>query len=147
MMVNNPGLLVHLVNFFLQIVAVVLALRLIRPSGQARAWLILSCSFVLIAVHRLVDVFIHMANGGQALEWNDVIVTFSVLLLVTGIYQIRRIFIEWVQGRQKLQQQIDELLRFQKLVVGRELRMKELMEENAALRNQLAFARPDSTRQ
>lgn len=34
---NNLGLLVHLINFLMQIVAVALALRLIRPSGQARA--------------------------------------------------------------------------------------------------------------
>jgi len=35
----------------------------------------------------------------------------------------------------ELERQIDELRRFQKLTVGRELRMKELAEENAALRN------------
>ena len=35
----------------------------------------------------------------------------------------------------ELERQLDELLRFQKLTVGRELRMKELAEENAALRN------------
>lgn len=51
------------------------------------------------------------------------------------------------QARQKLQQQLDELLRFQKLTVGRELRMKELVEENTALRNQLDSAKPGSTRQ
>jgi len=143
---NNLGLLVHLINFLLQIVAVALALRLIRPSGQARAWVILSCSFMLTAVHRLLDVLTHVENGERVLEWNDVVVTFSVLLLVAGIYLIREIFMEREQVRQKLQQQLDELLRFQKLTVGRELRMKELAEENAALRNQLVTAKPDSTR-
>jgi len=141
---NNLGLLIHLINFLLQIVAVALALRLIRPSGQARAWVILSCSFVLTAVHRLLDVLIHVENSEQVLEWNDVIVTFSVLLLVTGVYLIREIFVEREQARMKLQQQLDELLRFQKLTVGRELRMKELVEENAALHNQLASAKPGS---
>lgn len=47
----------------------------------------------------------------------------------------RRSAAERQKSRQKLQQQLDELLRFQKLTVGRELRMKELVEENAALRN------------
>lgn len=42
------------------------------------------------------------------------------------------------RGQQKLERQLDELLRFQKLTVGRELRMKELVEENAALQKQLA---------
>lgn len=40
----------------------------------------------------------------------------------------------------ELEQQLDELRRFQKLTVGRELRMKELAEENAALRKQIAAA-------
>jgi len=45
----------------------------------------------------------------------------------------------------ELERQIDELRRFQKLTVGRELRMKELAEENAALRNQIA-AQTDETK-
>src|SRR3990167_5400930 len=40
----------------------------------------------------------------------------------------------------ELERKIDELRRFQKLTVGRELRMKELAEENAALRKQIAAA-------
>src|SRR3989338_9967894 len=38
----------------------------------------------------------------------------------------------------ELERQLNELRRFQKLTVGRELRMKELAEENAALRKQIA---------
>ena len=37
-----------------------------------------------------------------------------------------------------LQKQLDELRRFQKAAVGRELRMKELKEENRRLREKLA---------
>lgn len=37
----------------------------------------------------------------------------------------------------RLEQQLDELRRFQKLTIGRELRMKELREENALLRSRL----------
>lgn len=142
---HNLGLLVHLVNFTLQIAAVVLALLLIPLSGRARAWIILSCSFVLTALHRLLDVSIHMMNDEQILEWNDVIVTFSVLLLVTGIYLIRQVFEEQQQAQQKLQQHLDELQRFQHLAVNRELRMKELVEENAALRQQLATGQTGGT--
>src|SRR3989338_5471091 len=46
----------------------------------------------------------------------------------------------------ELERQIDELRRFQKLTVGRELRMKELVEENAALRKQIAAAQPGGTK-
>src|SRR3989338_1481151 len=38
----------------------------------------------------------------------------------------------------ELERQLDELRRFQKLTIGRELRMKELVEEIAALRNPLS---------
>jgi PAS domain S-box-containing protein len=41
-------------------------------------------------------------------------------------------------AQSKLEQHLDELLRFQRLTVGRELRMKELAEENQRLREQLA---------
>jgi len=145
-MENNLGLLVHLINFFLQIAAVVLALRLIRPSGKARAWVILSCSFMLTVLHRLLDVLIHVEKGERILEWNDVIVTFSLLLLVAGIYLIREIFVERTQTQQKLEDRLDELLRFQKLTVGRELRMQELVKENTALRQQIAAAQPGETK-
>jgi hypothetical protein len=40
----------------------------------------------------------------------------------------------------ELERQLDELRRFQKVTVGRELRMKELVKENAELRDRLAAA-------
>lgn len=46
----------------------------------------------------------------------------------------------------ELERQLDELRRFQKVTVGRELRMKELAEENTALRHQIAAAQPDDTK-
>ncbi len=39
--------------------------------------------------------------------------------------------------QQELERQLDELSRFQKLTVGRELRIKELTEENSDLKTQL----------
>lgn len=50
------------------------------------------------------------------------------------------------QAQEKLHQQLDELLRWQKLTVGRELRMKELADENAALHDRLAAAPPEETK-
>ena len=46
----------------------------------------------------------------------------------------------------ELERQIDELRRFQKLTIGRELRMKELADENAALRKQIAGTQPGGTK-
>lgn len=45
----------------------------------------------------------------------------------------------------ELERQVEELRRFQKLTVGRELRMKELVEENTALREKIAAAPADDT--
>jgi len=45
----------------------------------------------------------------------------------------------------ELERQLDELRRFQKVTVGRELRMKELVEENTALREKLVTTQPDHT--
>lgn len=58
----------------------------------------------------------------------------------------RRLAAERHESGRKLQQQLDELLRFQKLTVGRELRMKELVEENIALHKQIDSARPGDTK-
>lgn len=42
------------------------------------------------------------------------------------------------EAERSLQEQLDELRRFEKLAVGRELRVKELVEENRALKDKLA---------
>ncbi len=57
-----------------------------------------------------------------------------------------RVSAERERARQKLEQQLDELLRFQKLTVGRELRMKELVDENAELRRQIDAAPPGNAK-
>ncbi|MDO8311251.1 MAG: hypothetical protein Q7T25_04860, partial [Sideroxyarcus sp.] len=45
----------------------------------------------------------------------------------------------------ELERQLDELRRFQRLNIGRELRMKELVEEIAALRNPFSAEKTDKT--
>ncbi len=55
------------------------------------------------------------------------------------------IFRPMVNQHAELERQLDKLRRFQKVTVGRELRMKELAEENAALRNRPASGGPDGT--
>jgi hypothetical protein len=47
-------------------------------------------------------------------------------------------------GQAEFEQQFDELRRFQKVTVGRELHMKELAEEIAALRNPLSVEKADN---
>jgi len=70
----------------------------------------------------------------------------GLLLLAASFRRDRRRAVERQLSQEKLQQQLDELLRFQRLTVGRELRMKELVEENTALRRQLDSAGPGGAR-
>lgn len=138
-MAIDLGLLTHLFNFVLLSAAVVMALRLTRESGFALAWVVLTAAFILTAVSPLLDLYGHLyqQNHTIVLESSDVLATISALLMLVGVFLLRRIVAERSETRLKLHQQLDELQRFYKLAVGRELRMKELVEENAALRRQL----------
>lgn len=143
------GSLTYLLDMALQLLAIILALRLIPLTGKAKAWLVFSAAFVLMGVRRIMELLEHfdIIRSGTAFDnLNDIIALAISILIVFGIYLICGIFEERQQAQQKLQQQLDELLRFQKLTVGRELRMKELAEENTALRNQIAAAQSDETK-
>jgi hypothetical protein len=85
--------------------------------------------------------YAHQRKHAASLTLSYGVIWLAVLLLL-GIFFRRdqRRAIERQLAQEKLHQQLDELLRFQKLTVGRELRMKELADENAALHNQLAAA-------
>jgi hypothetical protein len=86
-------------------------------------------------------------------EHGGIIKLFHGLVWLTGLVALgllyrrdRRRAAERRQAQQELQQRLDELLRFQKLTVGRELRMKELVEENTVLRDRFESAKPGGTR-
>ena len=136
---NNLGLLIHLLTFVLLAAAVFMALRLIRSSGLVLAWLVLPAAFALMALSPLLDLYGHLyqQNHGVIIEASDVLYLLSALLMLAGVFLLRRIVAERGLVQQKLHQQLDELQRFQRVAVGRELRMKELVAENAALRAQL----------
>ena len=54
------------------------------------------------------------------------------------VFQPLRMFVaQQTLTQHKLEQQLDELQRFHKVTIGRELRMKELFEENQALKARL----------
>jgi len=133
-------LLIHLLNFSFLTVAVVMAIRMVLRSGFMMTWIVLASAFILMAVSPLLDLYGHLyqQNHSIVLESSDVLAIFSSLLVLVGIYQLRRIIAERIEAQQKLHQQLDELQRFHRMAVGRELRMKELVAENAALREQVA---------
>ncbi|OGT14412.1 MAG: hypothetical protein A3J49_12900 [Gallionellales bacterium RIFCSPHIGHO2_02_FULL_57_16] len=73
---------------------------------------------------------------------NSLDATFIAALLFPVLYRLvfqpLRMFVaQQTLTQHKLEQQLDELQRFHKVTIGRELRMKELFEENQALKARL----------
>lgn len=135
----NLGLLVHLINFALFTTAAVVALRQFHVSEYMRVWLLLSAFLMLTAISPLLGLFEHLSTPDRSMvEWSDMLATLRGGLLVSGIYLLGQITGERQRAQQLLHEQLDELQRFHRLAVGRELRMKELLAENEALRGQLA---------
>ncbi|MBI5658062.1 MAG: hypothetical protein HZC43_00585 [Nitrosomonadales bacterium] len=145
------GSFIHPVAIALQLLAIFWALRLIPLTGKAKAWLAFTAAFALMGARRVIELLEHIGviqiEIGNAFDiMGEILALIISILVALGIYLIRGVFEERQQAQQKLQQQLDELLRFQKVTVGRELHMKELAEENAALRDRLAAAQPDETK-
>ena len=133
-------LLLHLFTVILSSVAAVCALYLIPLSGKARAWLLLCAAFVLISVERLSELLSHagLIHDVHIQEvTSDVLQAVMSACLLGGVCYIRTVFILRNGERHKLEQQLAELQRFHQVTIGRELRMKELYDENQALKAQV----------
>lgn len=132
-------ILIHLASLTLALAAAAEALRLIRLTSHSHAWLFLALGFVLLAVERTLELFNGKVIGlGYSLHElaSDVLMLAMAALYLYGIHHMRAVFLEHRATQEALQHDLDDLRRFQHLTVGRELRMKELVEENAALLNQ-----------
>lgn len=136
-----PGeLALHLTTVILSTVAAVCALYLIPLSGKAKAWLLLCAAFVLLSVERLSEL---MSHANMLLDTHtqevisDALLAVVSVCLIGGVCYIRTVFILRNGERHKLEQQLDELQRFHQVTIGRELRMKELYDENQALKAQI----------
>ncbi|MDO8311168.1 MAG: hypothetical protein Q7T25_04440 [Sideroxyarcus sp.] len=141
-------ILIHLASLSLALAAAAEALRLIRLTGHSHAWLFLTLGFVLLAVERTLELF---SGKAMAMEYSfhelssDILMLAMAALYLYGIHRMRVVFLEHRTTQEALQHELGDLRRFQHLTVGRELRMKELTEENTVLRNQITPAKPDST--
>lgn len=124
----------------LQATAAAMALRLVPLSGRTTAWILFSIVFLLMAARRVISL-LHEAGfieGPRQLHnlIEPVALVISILLVV-AVYFTRRIFIELAQARSQLERQLGELRRFQQTTVERELRLKELEEENTRVKTRL----------
>lgn len=134
------------ISVALQATAAVMALRLIPLSGRTTAWILFSIVFVLMAARRFISLLHEAGFIDDPRRLHGLIEPVALLisvLLVIAVYLTRRIFVELAQSRSRLEQQLDELRRFQQATVGRELRVKVLEEENTRLKSRLdALQRP-----
>ncbi len=114
--------------------------------ASATAWILFSTVFVLMAARRFVSLLHEAGFIDDPRRLHSLIEPVALLisvLLVIAVYLTRRIFVELAQSRSQLERQLVELRRFQSATVGRELRLKELEEENARLKSRLgALQRP-----
>lgn len=114
------GSLTYSVSIALQLLAIVLALRLIPLTGRAKAWLVFSAAFVLMGARRAIELLEHfdIIRSGIAFDnLHDFIALTTSILIVLGIYLIREVFEEQQQA-----------------------------EENTALRNQIVATQTDETK-
>lgn len=108
----------------------------------ALSLIVLVAELLIMALIEAQDTYLKDSLPGAVWILIDSIVLTAIVS--TALYIL--IFQPMRAQQAGLERQLDELLRFQKVTVGRELRMKELVEENAALRNQLAVVQLDETK-
>jgi hypothetical protein len=128
-------------SVLLQVSAAIMALRLIPLSGRASAWLLFSLVFLLMTARRFISLLHEAGFIDDPQRLHSLIEPLALLisiLIVIAVYLTRGIFVDLAQSRARTEVQLEELRRFQKAVVGRELRLKELEEENASLKSRLA---------
>lgn len=121
-------------------VSAIMALYLVPLSGRVRAWLLLSLAFVLFSIERLSELMSHadlLLDAHAQGVASDVLLFTASVFLFGGVFYIRNIFHVHNGERSKLMQRLDELQRFNHATIGRELRMKELYEENQTLKAQI----------
>jgi len=133
-------LLLHVTTVILAAAATGWAIYLIPLARRAAAWVLLSIAFILFAAERVLELLVHrgLLMGLEAEEVvSDIMHVFMSIFLLGGVFCIRKIFLERQLAQRKLKENLDELQRFYNASIGREYRMKELFEENQALKTRL----------
>ena len=88
-------LIALIISIVLQIIAAVIALRFMKLTKYRLSWILLSLSFVFMAVRKIIQLFEYL-NGPPSFtwemidEWTGVLISF---LIIAGVVLIREIFI------------------------------------------------------
>ena len=99
-------------SVLLQVIAAIMALRLIPLTGRTLAWSILSFAFMLMATRRAISLL--RANGTIESQWLTALTTEVVALLISvfivvGVFMIRNVFLKKLHDE-------DELLKLSQVV-------------------------------
>lgn len=134
-------ILIHLTSLTLALAAATESLRLSRLTGKNHAWLYISAGLMLLSVKRLIEMY--LAGTGELPVSNadilaDLLGLAMTVLYLLGIHGMRAVFEAHLDTERALQQELDDLHRFERLTVGRELRMQSLVAENATLQDEIA---------
>ena len=105
------------------------------------ARVVIALSLIVLVAELLIMVLIeaqdtHLKDILPGAAWILIDSIVLTAIVSTALYIL--IFQPMRSQQVELERQLDELRRFQKVTVGRELRMKELAGENAAFRDQIA---------
>ena len=133
-MTDGMEYVLHGLTVLLSFAAVAWAIHLIPLSGRVSAWLWFSASFALLATERVLEMLAHggiLITERQNEIASDLLYFLATVCLLAGVIYVRNIFLEYRTSRQQVEQQLDELQRFQRVAVERELRMKALLGDMA----------------
>lgn len=102
--ISGLDLYIHGFSIALQLLTAALALYIIRLSGGAPAWILLSVAFLLLAVRLGLDYL--AAHGFLSMTayhaWSDVIGLAVSMLILAGVYHMRKVFIARTQAEKAL---------------------------------------------
>ncbi len=130
----------HTVAVVLALSAAIIAIYLIPLANRVLAWTFMSASFFLFGIERTLELLVHNDMVMDTATWEivgDLLHLSIVSFLLVGVILIRKLYLERQEATRRMLVSIDELQRFHDATVGRELRMKELYEENQMLKAQL----------
>src|SRR5512135_1741827 len=83
-----------IISIVLQIVAAVIALRFMKLTKYSLSWILLSLSFVLMALNKIIQLF-EFFRGSPSYawqiidEWVGVVISF---MIITGVFLMRELF-------------------------------------------------------
>lgn len=145
-MTHGMEYLLHWISALMAIAVVGCAIFLIPLAGRSKGWLLVPVSFIMLAAQGMLEMLAHsdiLLAGEHNAAVGDTLYIAAMVCMLGGVICLRRFFIERRQSSLQVAQQMKELQRFHQVGIGRELRMKELQEQNRKLQEQIKPTSPN----